>query len=99
MQCRLWPRDDAERDLIHKEGFSEEQIFQAEDLCGGENIFFAATGITDGEMLGGVRFAGETVETHSVVMRSYTGTLRWIDAFHNLTQLRLRNELSLRLDS
>ena len=46
-----------------------------------------------------VRFAGETVETHSVVMRSYTGTLRWIDAFHNLTQLRLRNELSLRLDS
>ena len=94
MQCRLWPRDDAERELIHGEGFSEEQIFGAEDLCGGENIFFAATGITDGEMLGGVRFAGGTVETHSVVMRSYSGTVRWIDAFHNLSQLRLRNEIS-----
>ncbi len=94
MQCRLWPRDDAERDLIHREGFSEDQIFRAEDLCGGENIFFAATGITDGELLGGVRFSGETVETHSVVMRSYSGTVRWIDAFHNLAQLKLRNELS-----
>ncbi|MGH7693037.1 MAG: class II fructose-bisphosphatase [Candidatus Dormibacteria bacterium] len=92
MQCRLWPRDDAERELITAEGFSEEQIFEAVDLCSGDNIFFAATGITDGEMLGGVRFAGETVETHSVVMRSYSGTVRWIDAFHNLAQLRLRNE-------
>lgn len=98
MQCRLWPRDDDERKLIQAEGFSESQIFRAEDLCGGDNIFFAATGITDGEMLGGVRFAGETVETHSVVMRSYTGTVRWIDAFHNLPKLRQRNEVPTRRD-
>ncbi|HEY6537764.1 MAG TPA: class II fructose-bisphosphatase [Candidatus Dormibacteraeota bacterium] len=95
MQCRLWPRDDDERRLIHDEGYSEDQIFRATDLCGGNNIFFAATGITDGEMLGGVRFAGETVETHSVVMRSYTGTVRWIDAVHNLPKLKLRKEMSL----
>ncbi len=94
MQCRLWPRDDDERALIHHEGFSEDQIFRAEDLCGGENIFFAATGITDGELLEGVRFSGETVETHSVVMRSYSGTVRWIDAIHNLVQLRQRNALA-----
>ncbi|MGH7640963.1 MAG: class II fructose-bisphosphatase [Candidatus Dormibacteria bacterium] len=97
MQCRLWPRDQAERELIHAEGYSEEQIFEAEDLCGGDNIFFAATGITDGEMLGGVRFTGGQVETHSVVMRSWSGTVRWIDASHNLAQLRLRNQLDHQL--
>jgi fructose-1,6-bisphosphatase II len=99
MQCRLWPRDEGERRLINEEGFSAEQIFLAEDLCGGENIFFAATGITDGELLPGVRFVGGTVETHSVVMRSYSGTVRWIDAFHDLAQLHHRNELARRADA
>jgi fructose-1,6-bisphosphatase II len=99
MQCRLWPRDEAERRLIHDEGFTAEQIFKAEDLCGGENIFFAATGITDGELLPGVRFVGGTVETHSVVMRSYSGTVRWIDAFHDLAQLHHRNELDKRAEA
>jgi fructose-1,6-bisphosphatase II len=94
MQCRLWPRDDEERELIRREGFDAEHIFQAEELCSGQNIFFAATGITDGEMLGGVRFTGQKAETHSVVMRSYSGTVRWIDAVHDFGQLRRRNALA-----
>ncbi|MHB8392907.1 MAG: class II fructose-bisphosphatase [Candidatus Dormibacteria bacterium] len=91
IQCRLWPRDQDERNLVGEEGFDPEHVFPAEELSGGHNIFFAATGITDGEMLGGVRFAGEQVETHSVVMRSYSGTIRWIDAVHDLSKLRARS--------
>ena len=90
MQCRLLPRDDAERALIAGEGFDEHHVFSLEELCGGRNIFFAATGITDGEMLAGVRFLGDEVHTSSVVMRSYSGTVRWMDSVHNLPQLRLR---------
>lgn len=92
MQCRLWPRDDAEVALVRAEGFAPDQVFQARDLAGGDNIFFAATGITEGEMLRGVRFAGEHVTTHSVVMRSYSGTIRWVEAHHDLTKLSRRSE-------
>ncbi len=90
MQCRLWPRDDEEAELVRQEGFELEHVFLAHELCGGGNSFFAATGITDGELLGGVRFAGDKVETHSVVMRSFSGTVRWIDAVHDLVKLRQR---------
>ncbi len=90
MQCRLAPRNEAELALVRAEGFDPGHVFQAQELAGGHNLFFAATGITDGEMLGGVRFAGQQVETHSVVMRSFSGTIRWIDAVHDLTKLRAR---------
>ncbi|MHB1500380.1 MAG: class II fructose-bisphosphatase [Candidatus Dormibacteria bacterium] len=91
MQCRLMPRNSEEAEMVRREGFDPNHVFQAEELSGSQNIFFAATGITDGEMLGGVRFAGERVETHSVVMRSYSGTIRWIDAVHDLSKLRARS--------
>ena len=87
MQCRLWPRNDAERALVRDEGYDPAHVFSAQELAGGDNIFFAATGITDGEMLGGVRFAGDKVTTHSVVMRSQSGTIRWVDAVHDLDKL------------
>ena len=62
-----------------------------DDLCAGENVFFAATGITAGELLDGVRFQeGGLAHTQSLVMRSYSGTVRWIDAQHDLARLRLR---------
>lgn len=93
MQCRLWPRNDQEVALVRAEGHDPGHVFGAEELAGGQNIFFAATGITDGEMLGGVRFAGEQAITHSVVMRSYSGTIRWIDAVHNLDKLRHRSQV------
>jgi fructose-1,6-bisphosphatase II len=90
MQCKLAPRDESELELVRQEGFDPEHILEAHELAGGDNIFFAATGITDGEMLGGVRFAGEKAETHSMVLRSYSGTIRWIDAVHDLQKLRAR---------
>jgi fructose-1,6-bisphosphatase II len=58
------------------------------DLVGGENVSFAATGITGGEFLRGVEFYGDGAATHSVMMRSKTGSVRYMDAFHNLRKLR-----------
>jgi fructose-1,6-bisphosphatase II len=56
----------------------------------GDNCFFAATGITDGELLGGVRFRGRYAETHSLVMRSYSGTIRYVEGQHDIERLRMR---------
>ncbi len=94
MQARLWlrPGDEA---LLEREGKSMADVSQVlgrDDLCSGRNVFFAATGITDGDLLRGVRFMGdERVETESLVMRSYSGTVRYIVAEHSLTQLRQRH--------
>ncbi len=90
MQARLWPRDDAERQLVRDEGTDPDRVFTLNDLCSGDNVFFAATGITDGELLGGVRFRGRYAETHSVVMRSYSGTIRYVEAQHDIERLQLR---------
>jgi fructose-1,6-bisphosphatase II len=88
MQARLAPQSEAERLTAADEGKEPGSVLQLDDLCAGENVFFAATGITDGELLEGVRFAGSTARTQSVVMRSWTGTVRYIDAIHNMTRLR-----------
>jgi fructose-1,6-bisphosphatase II len=90
MQARLWPRDAGERAIVRAEGKEPDQVLQLNDLCSGTNVFFAATGITDGELLGGVRFRGRYAETHSLVMRSYSGTTRYIEAQHDTERLRLR---------
>ena len=90
MQGRLWPRDDGERSVVSHEGKDPDAVVGLDDLCAGENVFFAATGITDGELLEGVRFRGDTAETHSLVMRSYSGTTRYVEAQHDLTRLRQR---------
>lgn len=90
MQARLWPRDEGERAVVRAEGKDPNAVLSLDDLCAGDNVFFAATGITDGELLRGVRFFGNSATTHSLVMRSYSGTIRWIEAQHNLTKLRQR---------
>ena len=92
MQGRLWPRPGDEA-IMQKEGKKPGQVLTLDDLCKGENVFFAATGITDGELLGGVRVLGDSrVRTQSLVMRSYSGTVRWIDADHTLSKLRQRRD-------
>ncbi|MFN2568407.1 MAG: class II fructose-bisphosphatase [Candidatus Dormibacteria bacterium] len=91
MQGRLWVRE-ADRALMEKEGKTEGDVLTLDDLCSGENVFFAATGITDGELLGGVRFMGRTAKTHSLVMRSYSGTIRYIEAEHTFEKLRKRRQ-------
>jgi fructose-1,6-bisphosphatase II len=87
MQGRLAPQSDAERSVLRSEGKDPGEVLTLDDLCAGENVFFAATGITDGELLEGVRFHGRgKVTTHSVVMRSQSGTVRYVEATHRLLQ-------------
>lgn len=87
IQGRLWPRDDAEREAAVARGYDLDRILHTDDLVGGDNCFFAATGVTDGELLRGVRFDGQGAATESLVMRSRSGTVRRIEARHRLTKL------------
>jgi fructose-1,6-bisphosphatase II len=87
IQCRLWPRDDAERASAEAQGLDLNQVLTTNDLARGENIFFAATGITDGEFLRGVHYYGWGATTHSVVMRSASGTVRYIESRHRWDKL------------
>lgn len=86
MQAQLKPQNDEERERCIKMGLSDpEQILQLCDLVKGDDAIFAATGVSDGELLQGVRFLGDdTAETHSIVMRAKTKTVRFIRALHNL---------------
>lgn len=87
MQCRLWPRDDAERDYAAAAGLDLQQVLTLDDLVRGKEVFFAATGVTPGELLDGVRYVPGGAWTHTVVMRSRTGTVRYITAQHRFDRL------------
>jgi fructose-1,6-bisphosphatase II len=88
IQARLWPKDDAERRKALDAGHDLDRVLGTNDLVTGDNAFFCATGITDGELLRGVRYRAGGCTTQSIVMRSKSGTLRMIDGFHRLTKLR-----------
>ena len=88
MQCRLWPRDERERHILAEEGRDLDRIFTVDDLCRGDNVFVAVTGITDGELLRGVRYTGGYARTTSLMMRSISGGVRWMEAKHDLKRLR-----------
>lgn len=88
IQCKLWPRSDDEVELARQEDLDLDQVLSTEDLVSSDNVFFAATGVTGGEFLRGVDFYGGGCATHSVIMRSRTGSIRYMDAFHNLKKLR-----------
>jgi fructose-1,6-bisphosphatase II len=83
MQCRLVFRNDEEKRLAMSHGADPEQIFKMDDLVRSNDVFFAATGITNGELLRGVRITGTSAITESVVMRSRSGTIRYIRAVHH----------------
>ena len=87
IQCKPWPRDDAEKKKALDEGVDIDHIYDAFEMVGGDDVFFAATGASTGEMLKGVHFFGGGATTQSLVMRSRSGTVRWIDSIHNLKQL------------
>jgi fructose-1,6-bisphosphatase II len=89
LQGRLWPRDDAERATAVGLGYDVDRVLCLEDLVSGDNCFFAATGVTDGELLRGVRYDSRGASTDSLVMRSKSGTVRRIDARHRLKKLAL----------
>jgi fructose-1,6-bisphosphatase II len=87
MQCKLWPRDDGERQWALEAGHDLDRVLTLRDLVDSDNTFFAATGVTDGALLQGVDFFGDRVETHSVVMRSHSGTVRFVDATYRVDRL------------
>jgi fructose-1,6-bisphosphatase II len=87
MQGRLWPRNDDERQKAIDAGYDLDQVLTLDDLVAGDDVFFAATGITDGELLRGVRFRGDGANTQSLVMRSKSGTIRKMDATHRWKKL------------
>ncbi len=88
IQGRLWPRNDAEREAAIAQGYDLDRVLTTDDLVRSEDCFFAATGITDGELLRGVRFFPGGATTQSLVMRARSGTVRMIDARHRLDKLR-----------
>ena len=88
IQARLAPRDDAERRKALDAGHDLERVLSTDDLVRGDNTFFAATGITGGELLRGVRYRSGGADTHSVVMRSRSGTIRDVESHHSLAKIR-----------
>jgi fructose-1,6-bisphosphatase II len=87
VQGRLWPRDDEERARLVDAGYDPDRVLRTGDLVGGEDIFVAATGVTDGALLSGVRFTTDGAVTDSIVMRSRSGTVRRVEAYHHLEKL------------
>ena len=85
---RLWPRDDDERKAALDQGYDLDKQMTQDDLVKGDDCFFSATGVTDGDVLQGVRYLGRTATTESIVMRSRSGTVRRVRAEHNRTKLR-----------
>ncbi len=84
IQCKLWPRDESEREYAMEHGLDLDQVLTTRDLVNSDDTFFAATGVTTGSMLKGVRFGGVHTTTHSVVMRGRSGTIRFIEADHRV---------------
>jgi fructose-1,6-bisphosphatase II len=87
MQSRLLLRDEEERAIAAREGYNEGTVLGLDDLCSGQNIFFAATGITTGELLQGVRYEEHYAFTDSMVLRSASGTMRFVEAYHPMSKL------------
>ncbi len=87
IQAKLAPTDDAERQKALDAGYDLDQVLTTEDLVSGENVFFCATGVTDGDLLKGVQYYGGGCTTQSIVMRSKSGTVRMVEAYHRLSKL------------
>jgi fructose-1,6-bisphosphatase II len=88
MQGKLWPRNDEERQALLEAGYEIDRVLTADDLVRGEDLFVAATGVTSGALLRGVRRVQDRVETDSIVMRSRSGTFRRIQASHPLSKIQ-----------
>ena len=88
IQSRLWPADDDERQRAIDAGHDLERVLSTDDLVRGDNVYFAATGVTDGDLLKGVRFHPGGATTETLVMRSKSGTIRFMQSDHKLHKLR-----------
>jgi fructose-1,6-bisphosphatase II len=88
LQGKLWPRDEAERRKALDAGHDLDRVLTTRDLVTTDNVYFAATGVTDGELMRGVRYRAGGAQTQSIVMRGKSGTIRVVDSWHSLTKLR-----------
>ena len=95
IQCKAWPRDDRERDAALKAGLDLDKVYYTDDLINSDDAFFAATGVSTGELLEGVRYFSGGAATQSLAMRSSSGTVRWVDAHHNFDRLDKLRSLDL----
>ena len=89
MQAKLWPRHDEDRKKLEEAGYDVDKVLTAGDLVRGEDVFVAATGVTSGALLRGVRFTPELAITVSIVLRSRSGTMRRVEAEHSLAKSHL----------
>ncbi|HZD17581.1 MAG TPA: class II fructose-bisphosphatase [Actinomycetota bacterium] len=96
IQGRLWPRNDDERRQLLDAGFDLDRVLATDDLVSGDDVFFAATGITDGSLLRGVQYTPEGATTSSIVMRSRSGTVRYIEAQHRFSKLERYSPIDYR---
>jgi len=96
IQGRLYPRDDEERRQLADAGYDLEKVLTLEDLVSGQDVFFAATGITDGALLRGVGYSPLGAVTSSMVMRSRSGTVRYIEAHHEFEKLERISQVAYR---
>ncbi len=99
IQGQLAPKDDDERQKAIDRGHDLDEILHTEDLVSGENVFFCATGVTDGDLLKGVHYYGGGCTTQSIVMRSKSGTVRMIEAYHRLSKLNEYSAIDFTGDS
>jgi fructose-1,6-bisphosphatase II len=89
MQGQLWPRNDEDRRKLEEAGYDVDKVLTTNDLVRGEDVFVAATGVTTGALLRGVRFAPDYAVTESIVLRSRSGTVRRVEAQHSLEKSHL----------
>lgn len=87
LQCKAWPRDDNERELAIAAGVDVNKVYKTEDLIDCDDVYFSATGVSSGELLKGVSYFSGGARTQSIAMRSSSGTVRWIDTWHNFNKL------------
>jgi fructose-1,6-bisphosphatase II len=95
IQCKAWPRDDAERKLAKARGDDIDKVYKTEDLITSDDVFFAATGVSSGDLLKGVRYFSNGAQTQSLAMRCRSGTIRWVDAWHNFNRLDKLSQFQL----
>lgn len=94
MQCKLWPRDEEETRLCREYEMDVDKVLTLDDLVGSDNVYFAATGVTDGDWLKGVKYVGDRILTSSLVMRSKSGTIRYVNAEHNHKKLEAYSKVN-----
>jgi fructose-1,6-bisphosphatase II len=96
MQGKLFPRNDGERQKLLDAGYDLDRVLTTDDLVGGDEVFFAATGVTHGALLRGVGYRKDRVVTQSMVMRSRSGTVRYVEAHHELDKLMRFSQIEYR---